>query len=77
MVLIATRADGTDVLPGDTIWSFRGEPATYMLPTHAASPGHSGKVLVAWFKDNDGTHPARTVECYDKVFDLTVHEASA
>ena len=62
---------------GDTIHDFRGDPATFISATRPTVRGKAGKVLVAYFADNDGTHPANTRELYATVFDLTVLEIPA
>jgi hypothetical protein len=63
-MLTATTKDGTTVQQGDTVTDFRGDTATFVCPTRAASTGKSGKVLV----EEDGHRR----EYYDKVFGLTV-----
>lgn len=65
--LIARRADGTEVRPGDTLTNHRGETDTFLSASRPTVPGKAGKVIV-----EGGTHG---VEFYASNYDLTVDVA--
>lgn len=58
---------GLPVTAGDTVTSFRGEPATLIMPSQPTIPGKSGKVVVEW-ADRSGSRD----EYYANVFGLRV-----
>ena len=60
---------GDEVKVGDTVISFRGEPATLISLDRPAGNGRSGKVTVEWAKA-----PGTRSYYYDGVFGLTVSE---
>lgn len=62
-----TRADGTEVRPGDTIRSFRGDDATFRLLTRVPGDGTAteGKIIV-----DEPDWPG--AERYPSVYDLRV-----
>lgn len=63
---VIDNATGNEVIPGDTIRSFRGEAAKLGYPDAPQTPGKSGKVCVLWQPSGQrGWY-------YDKVFGLTV-----
>jgi hypothetical protein len=61
-----TRDDGTVVRPGDTVRSFRDEPAEFVGVTRGPEPGRSAKVTVRV--------GGATRERYAGAYDLTVTE---
>ena len=63
------RATGLIVEIGDTVMSFRGEPAILTYVSRAGLPGKSGKVCVRAVDAPDDTFSR---EYYDKVFNLKV-----
>ncbi len=57
-----TTADGTEVVKGDTVIDFRGDPRTFIKATRAPENGKSAKVQLA------------DREVYAAVVNLTVEE---
>jgi hypothetical protein len=62
MTLRAYRADGTEVRPGDTVTSFRGEDHVFKRATRAPDAGRTGKVETS------------AGEYYQGVYSLTVRD---
>jgi len=62
-----------EVAIGDTVLSFRGEPAKLLHLSRANETGRDGKVVVAWLGDRGETQGQ--CEYYAGVFNLTVSEA--
>lgn len=61
-----TDRDGRVVTPGDTVTSFRGEPARFVCVTRGPEYNGTAKVAVAWPDESDSR------EYYAQVFGLTV-----
>jgi hypothetical protein len=84
--LAAFREDGTEVLPGEPIRDFRGDPAVFIQATRAPGPGHTGKIefYTRFWTEADARRlhwvtagQPNTAEVYMTVFDLTVREVSS
>lgn len=72
MSLHAHRVDGSEVVKGDTLVTFRGEEWIFQSATRARGLGHSGKVYVTRPDPNGGRDWQQ--EFYDNVFNVYVRE---